>query len=180
MSVTAQQITQAAEDHQNESTYGQLPSGDTQCNFFVRDVVESLLAQSRPELHGSANDIADALAAQSTNWAQTSLNVAPGDTAGIFMSALAQVNAGTIIIVAYRSPDASQHGHLAIIVPSDQLYGSGTWGQVPYLAQAGPLFPGNKPGTENQSVFAKLELSYAFAITRRPNMYLYAFTETQA
>ena len=176
MPVTAAQITQAAQDHVDEATYGQPnPGADTKCNFFVRDVVESLLLQSRPELHGTANEIADALAAQPGDWSATSLNVEPGGTTQIFADALGQVNNGSIIVVAYRNSNGAQHGHLAIIVPSNQLYNSGTWGPVPYVAQAGPLHPGNKPGTDDQSVFASLELSYGFGIARRPDMTLYAY-----
>lgn len=42
MPVTAVQITQAAQDHEVEGAYGQLPNGDTPCNFFVRDIAKGL------------------------------------------------------------------------------------------------------------------------------------------
>ena len=52
--LTAEQIAQAATDHEDETRYG-AQGTTTKCNFFVRDVVQSLLGQSRPELSAQAN-----------------------------------------------------------------------------------------------------------------------------
>lgn len=169
-SFTPQAITQAVNDHINEVTYGAVDSV-TKCNFFVRDVVESLLAASYPALHAKANDQFDALAAATAEWSSLSFASDPG---GKFTEALAAANSGNLVIVAYKNPDANSSGHIAIIVPSPGMEDSGAWAmKVPFIAHAGKKNPRNQPAEANQSVFAALKLSFAFKVSMIPTMEIF-------
>jgi hypothetical protein len=171
LQLTPDQITQATRDHEDEARYG--AQGDvTKCNLFVCDVIESLLAQSRPELHGLANQQFDALS-QSSDWSRRNF---PNDLAGGFQQANAAANNGTIVVVAYKNPDPAQSGHIAIVVPSGGLEQSGTWAMpVPFIAQAGRTNPRKLPAEANKSVFSSLKLSYGFQPQQAPNMEIFNF-----
>ena len=170
---TPDAITQAVKDHVDEATYG-AEGSTTKCNFYVRDVVESLLATSYPALHAKANGQFDALKAATAEWTASGF---AGYPAGAFSAALAAANSGQLVIVAYKNPDPLASGHIAILVPSLAMEQSGAWAMpVPFIAHAGKKNPRNVPEEVDQSVFAALKLSYAFKIAMAPAMEIFTLT----
>jgi hypothetical protein len=128
--ITPGQIAQAANYHVDENLYGAVGT-TTKCNFFACDVVEQILQQTRPDLRtnssggtATANDQFDNLSA-SADWAKQGFSSDPQTK---FTNSLTAANAGSLIVVAYKNPDASQSGHIAIIVPAAALEHSDTWG----------------------------------------------------
>ena len=151
-------ITKAVETHKDEDKYG-AKDGKTFCNFFVRDVVEDLLQQTRPEFQGNANTQFDNLS-KSSDWKAQDFSQ---DPSGVFSRIHDQVNAGQLAIVAYKNP-TGDHGHIAVLVPSSSMEDSGAWKMpVPFIAQAGKINPRNNPAETDKSVFSSLKLSWGFS-----------------
>ena len=161
-------ITQTVKDFEDESKYG-ASNGQTRCNFFVCDVVESLLQQTRPEFHALANIQYDNLLA-SPDWQEQNLKA---DIKGVFQKAQDATNQGEPVIVAYQNPTGG-HGHIAIVVPAAAMEQSSAWGmKVPFIAQAGNKNPRNQPSEANKSVFASLKLSFGFPASKKDTMEIF-------
>jgi hypothetical protein len=164
----SEEITQAVKDHENEKQYGAI-DGETRCNFFVRDVVESLLQQTRPEFHALANLQYDNLLA-STDWLKLSFQ---DDMKGAFEKAQSAANDWRLVIVAYKNPTGG-HGHIAIAVPSAVMETSSKWGmEVPFIAQAGNKNPRNNQSEVDKSVFSSLKLSFGFPASKKDSMEIF-------
>jgi hypothetical protein len=163
--ITAAQITQAAQDHEDESVYGAVGT-TTKCNFFVRDVVEALLQQSRPDMRlnssagvARANDQFDNLSS-SADWSKQDFSSSPEMR---LKDAHDAANAGTLVVVAYKNPTAGESGHIAVVVPASSIEHSSTWGmKMPFVAQAGRMNPRNLANETDKSVFSSLKLSFGF------------------
>lgn len=163
-------ITNAVETHIDESKYG-ARDGMTFCNFFVRDVVEDLLQQTRPEFHEQSNIQFDNLS-NSADWKAQSFSQ---DPSSVFSRIQDEVNAGQLAIVAYKNP-TGDHGHIAILVPSS-MENSSTWNMpVPFIAQAGKMNPRNNPGETDKSVFSSLKLSWGFSSKLINNMEIFVWS----
>jgi hypothetical protein len=169
---TASELTAAAQAHEVESKYG--AAGDvTQCSKFVRDFVQDLLHQTRPELQGQVKDQFDQLAA-SPSWKR--LNFAQ-DKASVFAAAQVLANNGAIVVVAWKnpSPTPTDTGHIAIVVPGS-LEESTTWGmKVPVIAQAGKKNPREMAAEADKSVFSSLKLSWGFGPDKAAGMELFEY-----
>jgi hypothetical protein len=172
--IAAADITNAvnslANSDDSETKYGQQADGTTRCNIFVRDLVQSLLMQTRPELQGLANAQFDALS-QSTDWTAMGLVANPMQ---VLQDAQDAANNGKLVLAVYKNPDPAQPGHIALVVPG-VLVDSTTWGtKVPAIAQAGPKQPCSSVAAD-KSVFASIALSCGFGANRLPNMELFKF-----
>jgi hypothetical protein len=168
------EITKIAEKlAADEKTYG--ASGDqTQCNRFARDMINGLLNATVAVLEGTANDQFDKLSS-SPQWKAMGF-AASGNKAELFQKAQDFANDGELVLVVYKNPTPNGHGHIAVVVPGVPVT-SGNWKmKVPMVAQAGQKNPAKKVGEEDISVFARLELSYAFAPDKAANMEVFVYT----
>ncbi len=158
-------IVQIVKAHEDETKYG-ANDDKTFCNFFVRDVVESLVKQTRSELHALANQQFDNLG-NSSDWLKQNFTA---DSKAVFEKAHAAANSGQLVIVAFRN-SSDNHGHIAIVVPTNAMESSSAWGmKVPFIAQAGNNNPRNQLSEKDKSVFSSLKLSYGFSAAKRNSM----------
>jgi hypothetical protein len=161
-------IVQTVKIHEDETKYG-AKDDTTFCNFFVRDVVESLVKQTRPELHALANQQFDNLVS-SSDWLKQNFTA---DTKAVFEKSHAAASSGQLVIVAFRN-SSDNHGHIAIVVPTNAMESSSAWGmKVPFIAQAGNKNPRNQPSEKDKSVFSSLKLSYGFSAAKRSSMEIF-------
>jgi hypothetical protein len=152
------------------------PDPGTKCNVFLQNFARGVLGQSLPELAGQANAEYDHL---TTSGCWLPLGFA-SDPAGASREAVQLADLGYFVVAAYRNRKGS--GHVAVVVPSAGLSPSGgKWHQIPlpFVAQAGPEmhggpdYPGLPRKYEGKWVVADLEMTWAFAGRKRPNMEIF-------
>jgi hypothetical protein len=143
----------------------------TRCNVFARDLVRALGGEY-PELEGTANEIAGQLAKSAKDpkgrWQQVA--GAKGGVKKVLEQAQKFANDGKVVVAVWANEDGG-HGHVAVVVPSeDGLSESKSWKvPVPYIAQAGP--PIKARG--GRDVFDSLPLSLGFGADKKDEVKFY-------
>jgi hypothetical protein len=155
----------------NVTKYGPDPvTGATKCNFFARDLAQTVYGATIPELNADGlpppdnSGQANALYAKlliSPNWTELTAVADDGspDWAALFRDAVASA-ASTLVVAVYANN--AGNGHIATIMPYPMdTKGYGNTMLVPYVAQAGPKIAQSPTG-----VSSRLTINWAFAQSR--------------
>lgn len=142
----------------------------TQCSRFVRDLAKEFVGKTLPELDGNVSAQVTSLTKlagqQNSKWSTVDFNGDNKAKLAAFKKAQDLANQGKLVLVAWKNPKPTpaNSGHIAAIVPAQNMEESGKWGiKVPYIAQAG------------ETISSKMKLSDGFNPAMKSSLMIFVY-----